>query len=131
MRQKGTNYVSLPKAVIEGFGCASGGIVLVEHPFSRAAIIVPLDQGVLAPNTEAVRAFGWATARMATDWLTERWQVLEPGGDVPCQGCGFHRATSRMREVHVCKYCTIEIASAMAFRQRPSQPELALVKGVV
>lgn len=129
MKQRSTHYVCLSPEIVRGFGCVAGDNVMIEHPFSRGVMVVPIDQGTLAPNDEAVRMFGWMSARMASDFIVQKFRMVDPQGDHICMGCGLHKAAKRMVEVHLCEYCVIEVASGISFRLRPSQPELAIVCG--
>lgn len=126
-RQGGTHIVTIPVDTVNALGVSKGDQLLFEQPFSRCLTVFPLDAANLAADSVRTRSFGWVVGRALVDGIIARWAIQESNADATCVGCGFHKASHRIQEVHVCQYCLIEIANGMEFRTRPSQVELGLV----
>lgn len=109
-------------------GAKQGDQMLFEQPFTRMLVMYPLDAANLATDTTRTRTFGYVTERQNLDAIVSRWGIQESQQGISCVGCGFHAAEHRIREIHICRYCLIEIQTGIAFRARPSEPELGLIQ---
>lgn len=127
-RQGNTHIVTIPLGCVESLGVKKGDTILFEQPLSRCLMMFPLDAANLATDNVRTRAFGYVVGRHDLSAIVSRWGIQESSQGIVCVGCGFHPAQYRMREVHVCRYCLTEIQSGIAFRARPSEPELQLIQ---
>ena len=127
-RQGNTHIVTIPLEAVHGLGVKRGDQILFDQPFTRALMVFPLDAANLALDNIRTRALGYVATRENLDVIVSRWGIQESNQGIVCVGCGFHPASHRIREVHVCRFCMIEIQSGIAFRARPSEPELALMQ---
>lgn len=127
-RQGRTHIISVPIEVVRGMGVSSGDPVHLESPFSYALTVVPLNHMVMAKDDLQARALGWLEGRARQDYLVERWAMRDAAAGCKCMGCGLHEAEKLVTSLVLCRMCVIELAGAMQFRQRPSQPELDLLR---
>jgi hypothetical protein len=125
-RGRGSYFISLPKGVIEGMGASRGTPVRIEQPFTDTVILGGMERFGMAMYPEMVRCLGWLAGQNGRMPGLAAMYGKRYAGTEPCGVCRLWQAEHDLGFALVCRMCCQEIGIAIAFRQRPCQPELEL-----
>lgn len=124
--QGGTHIITVPLAMVKAMGLRKGDKVVLEQPFMNSIVIRALLQIRESRTGDEGRTLGWITERERLDKMYDRVPTVLTETDCSCGVCRGWRAERTIVGLPLCKWCLVELATLVAFRNCPTQMEMAV-----
>ena len=118
--------ITLPLTMVRTMGLRRGDKVVLQQPFMNSIIVRALLQIREARTGDDGRTLGWITESERLDQMYDRVPTVLTDTECSCAVCRGWRAERTVVGLPLCRWCLVELATLVAFRNCLTQMEMAV-----